>query len=785
MTKKLSTRNNSIESRFRRLNAALLIVVVVVLSVVISLLMNKIAASVSEDYVSFYSARSTGTLNANFSREIALINQAANSKWVVEWFADEHNQAKRERAYEALMSSIKSLYSNNLYIVVDRSLNEFYIDGVCDYSEFQPFDSLGGNKDIDVWYYECLDMPLDYNCRINLEKYAGSKLLWVNHKVHSPEGEFLGVLSSGLQLEPAIKELFSGYDNKTVWGLIIDENGIIQIDSSISELSEKIIYNSNTNILDNYSDPLFQQIMTEYIESIDGFFHYDIDPEVYSLSHGPFNRFSISPIEATNWSVVTFYNFEALFGTKELWPLYLVVILFSLLFLGIIAWASQRMLFKPFKSLTQSITLSSYSDIDKSAGRLYGLDREDEVGELSQTIGAMLDSIDKYNSELLYSTNQAEKASRAKTDFLANMSHEIRTPLNTIIGMSDVALKSSDSVRIRDCNEKINTSSRHLLDIINDILDMSKIESGKLEIELVAMSFIKTIDTSVDLSYARSEEKSITLHKNIADDVPDWIISDRKLVTQALTNLLSNAIKFTPNDGIITVDISVKEVLNDRTVLLISVTDTGMGIESANMEKIFMSFEQADAGISRSFGGTGLGLAITKEITAALGGEINVESQPGKGSRFYFTLPVSPCKEIPKEQLNSSEDSVPDFGGKQILIVDDLEINRTVLSAILEGTNCVLVEAESGAKAIELFKSTPETFSLIFMDIQMPGMDGYKTTQLIRGLDSPWAEKVPIIAMTANVFREDIVKSLDSGMNGHLGKPIEYGELIAVMRKWM
>ncbi len=386
---------------------------------------------------------------------------------------------------------------------------------------------------------------------------------------------------------------------------------------------------------------------------------------------------------------------------------------------------------------------------------------------------------------------RSDEESKSKTSFLAHMSHEMRTPMNAIIGMTGIARRTGDTERIQYCLRKIDDAATHLLGVINDILDMSKIEAGKFELSETDFPFQEMVDQATTVAGFKIEEKKQHLAIRIDDGVPPSIIADRQRLAQVIANLLNNANKFTPEDGNITLRVSAEGAPEDRRTLRIEVADNGIGISPEQRERLFQSFEQADDSISRKYGGTGLGLAISKTIVERMDGKIWVESELGKGARFIFTARVgvgNPEKEIgatPGTPREGTCDTA--FAGKHILLAEDVEINREILAAMFDGTGVEIDCAENGRLAVERFIANAERYDMIFMDIHMPEMDGYEATRQIRAQREaiPRAETIPIVAMTANVFKEDIAACLAAGMNDHIGKPIEIDELMAKTRRYL
>ncbi|MCL2266824.1 MAG: response regulator [Treponema sp.] len=510
--------------------------------------------------------------------------------------------------------------------------------------------------------------------------------------------------------------------------------------------------------------------------------------------------------------------------------------------------------------------------------------------------------------------NKSDLESKHKSAFLANMSHEIRTPMNAIIGMTTIGKTSSDIARKDLCFRKIEDASNHLLGVINDILDMSKIEANKFDLSPSEFNFEKTLQRIVNVVNFRIDEKFQKFSVHIDRKIPHNLIGDDQRLTQVITNLLSNAIKFTPERGSIQLDTHFVEEIDNICTIQVSVTDNGIGMNYEQQKRVFSSFEQAETSTTRKYGGTGLGLPISKNIVELMGGTLWMVSEIDKGSTFSFTVKLkrgeskhlgllSPdinldnvrvmvvdddmnildyFKEISKEfnlicdTASSGEEAIklveqnghyhiyfidwkmpgmdgiqltselkahhepaksvvimitaaewasveteargagvdkflskplfPScianainealgidyhkieethkeknvagvFSGKHVLIVEDVEINREIVMTLLEPTGVFLDCAENGQEALRIFSETPEKYDLILMDVQMPIMDGYESASRIRALNVPQAKTIPIVAMTANVFREDIERCLEAGMNNHIGKPLDYNEM--------
>jgi signal transduction histidine kinase len=392
------------------------------------------------------------------------------------------------------------------------------------------------------------------------------------------------------------------------------------------------------------------------------------------------------------------------------------------------------------------------------------------------------DEIEKRNIELTEANRRAEAASIEKSSFLARMSHEIRTPMNAIIGMSELAGRENISDTARDYINKLRRAANGLLSIINDILDFSKIESGKLDIISAPFNFKVMLSDVLSIVDTRAEQKSLTFKKVIASDIPEVLIGDESRVRQILLNLLTNAVKYT-REGSVTLTITAEKLWDDELTLKMSITDTGIGIEEKNIPKLFGSFNQFDSKKNIGIEGTGLGLAITRSLCTAMGGDVTVESEYGKGSTFTATITLDTPNANEKITIESASDSDMNFyvPNARVLIVDDLEINVEIAAELLTLAGINADTALSGMEALD--KCKKKKYDLILMDHMMPEMDGLETTAEIRALDD--YRDVPIIALTANAVSGVKEIFITGGMNDFISKPIELKDLFGTLKKWL
>ena len=391
----------------------------------------------------------------------------------------------------------------------------------------------------------------------------------------------------------------------------------------------------------------------------------------------------------------------------------------------------------------------------------------------------------KINQKLADAVHTAENANRAKTIFLNNMSHDIRTPMNAIMGFTDIAMKYNPKPEVENCLQKIRESSEHLLTLINDVLDISRIESGKIKFAPIGVDIVEVADTVLSIMYGFLSNRNITFHTHLAIPETRYVLADAVRIREVLVNILGNAVKFTGDGGSITFTSDYLPGADDRHMIVrYRVTDTGVGMTKEFLKHIFDEFSQEESSARTHYKGSGLGMAISKRYVDLMGGNISVESEKGKGSTFTVELPLE-LTEADEVQKQASPGDSTDLTGVKILMAEDNDLNAEIAMVQLEELGIHITRASDGKEALKIFASNQSgTFDIILMDIMMPKMNGYEATKAIRALQNrPDARTIPIIAMTANAFAEDVQASLDAGMNDHLSKPIVMEEVIKAIAR--
>jgi len=776
-------------------------------------------------------------LQTSVNAEITVVLKLADSPVIRHYFADtESRDEMRETMLEELESTRHLLASHTIFWIDDTD-KIFHFDGKPDYL-------LDPEKEENYWYYKTIkpapgaEKPETYNWNINYNPDLDVTMLWINAPVFGFDdaNEAIGMVGTGFELTGFINSIYRDEMGRIDFYLI-NREGEITGAKDIDPVKEKIKIN------DELAE-LKVDIMADIAElEPEGLSIYDYPGGKIGLSHLPLlDWYSVAVFPD---SIADYYSAVTVLFLVVIAVIAISFVVFNIFIAGLLrplrtamdeledAFRTNSDLSFWYQSILDSIPVPvSVTDADmkwtfvnKAVEDFLGQEREDMIGltcdrwnanicgteecgiacakrGLKQTFFTHGKSSYQVNVEVLKdkygntvgfievvqditeaensARSQAEAESTAKSIFLATMSHEMRTPLNAIIGMTAIGKQSGEIENAKYALGKIEVASVHLLGVINDVLDMSKIEANKLELSPVSFSFEHMLQKVITVINFRMEEKHQVFSLSVDDKIPKYIVCDDQRLAQIITNLLSNAVKFTPEKGSIALEAILEETISEEAGRLrISVTDSGIGISDEQQEKLFSAFVQAKSGISREYGGTGLGLTISKRIVELMGGMIWVESKPGKGAKFIFTAVVGFGK-TPEysERTSVKKDYTNAFAGKRLLLVEDIEINREIIAELLSDSGITIETAENGAEAVDMVK---RGYDIILMDMQMPVMDGLEASRRIRALGNT----LPIIAMTANVFKEDIESCIEAGMDGHIGKPIDIDAVLEKLGEYL
>ncbi|MDR2532550.1 MAG: response regulator [Oscillospiraceae bacterium] len=782
-----------IAARFRNFNILFIVLIITVTVAVCGFLINNLVEAASVDYVRFYTLDTVNTFSSHLSKEISLVQHMSRSEKTIEWFADEKNPEKKAAAFQEMMLYVKMLQINGSHFAVLESMHEYLIAGDTTFEQFSPIlkdendpnsppNTLDRNLPYDQWFFNTIGSAFDFTLNTEICKFTNTRRLWINHKVEQ-DGRTVGVLCSAVQYDEIFNDLFSLYDGERARGFVIDHRGIIQMDSATPEPNlvnaDSHHIGEEKHILTINSDSGFISAINRYQRNPE-IFYGRTEPEVIKLSGGDYRYLSIAPIPNTNWMTVTFYGSGALFNISNILPLVIVLVLAFFIYVAASTLLMRLLVFKPLAQLTHSVSIS-----DRDENKIYGITRNDEIGELARTTQNAWTHLIDMTLNLKEAQVTAELANRAKSEFLATMSHEIRTPMNSIMGFAELALDCGTMPQIKDYLGKITSSTGWLLRIINDILDISKIESGKMELENVPFNLHDVFARCQSVVLPAVKDKGLDLSVYAEQAPGKKLVGDQVRLYQALMNLLSNAVKFT-EAGTVRLSSTVKKSDNGNTVVYFEVRDEGIGMSCEQIDKIFEPFIQADSSTTRNYGGSGLGLAITKNIVELMGGKLAVESSLGVGSKFNFEITFETVDS--DDGLFNREDFAllkkPYFDAF-VLVCDDNPMNQEVICEHLTRVGIRAEVADNGKVGVDMVRERMEKgkkpFDMIFMDMFMPVMDGIEAATKIIATGI----KTPIVAVTANVMKSELEKYKKHGMPDCLGKPFTSQELWRVLLKYL
>ncbi len=574
-------------------------------------------------------------------------------------------------------------------------------------------------------------------------------------------------------MEIDMKEMLAGVsmhsqDSKTTFSNIYTCDGVALTDTILGGLAVE------DNLLDALSIAEYEKGYS-YDEVLDDFKNH-VRGEASFVYSGIQETLSYTPVEGTDW-MLTYLIRESVISSR-----------ISSISNGILLRSVIQTILTIFVLLgvfTLVLIQNRKNSILQMEKETADAENRVKQQELEERI-AMQETIEEQSRALSDALTVAEEANKAKTVFLSNMSHEIRTPMNAIIGLDNIALNDPDTPpKTREYLEKIGVSAEHLLNLINDILDMSRIESGKMSLKNEEFSFLQLLEAINGMFSTQCADKGLDYQCSAGGQLNDYYIGDSMKLKQVLINILGNAVKFTPVGGKVELIVRPKAAYNGRTTMEFIVSDTGIGISKEFLPHIFDTFAQEDSSSTGKYGSSGLGMAITKNIVELMNGNILVESEKDKGTTITVTVTLLDSeRKLTDEKTDQTETKL--LNGKRILLAEDMEINAEIMAMVLQMKEMEVDIAENGKIAVERFSANPEGYyTAILMDMRTPEMNGLEATRAIRTMDRNDAKNIPIIALTANAFDEDIQRSMQAGLNAHLSKPVQPDILFETLEKYI
>ncbi|MBA6338417.1 response regulator [Colwellia sp. BRX8-7] len=775
--------NKSIKNKSIRLRIIFLIILVFILVLVFfSYFLKDFITGVEQDLgkkmVLQHAIINKEKALSHFTQNLNLVKRSLLNNTYQDWMKNNDNEKFKTKAIQSVEKDCQVIDCYGWFILSIAPLTSIDWN-----KESNTIKTVPLKLEENSWLPKKLEENNEFYVDADINTIDGNTYVFFDYIVREND-KVIGTVGSYALVSTITNELLST-SNQDILDVLIDNHGVFR--TSLNENTSRY-HPSLSKFLSNkewhqvIGDDLDKSSLIKLKNNTNSHSVKTIDIRINEVNYIA----AIVYIEEIEWYAMSLFSKEAMEGSIVILPLFLVgaLLLFSVIVLTL--YFLNKLVFKRLIVMNKSvnnIALGNYKDLIKDC-------RSDELGTLAQGINTMSQEISKNLSKIKSQNNalndaidKANAANAAKSIFLSNMSHEIRTPMNAVLGFAEIGRNTKVLFEKDDSLEQIQRSGEHLLQIINDVLDFSKIGSKQLELEKISFNFSAILKKITQICKSDINKKNISLNFLLDDLIPSHLIGDPLKIEQIIINLVSNAIKFTEH-GSIDINTRLKRQNEKNVIIELSVKDTGIGITPEQQKNLFIAFSQADNSITRKFGGTGLGLAISKQLVEMMGGEITLKSERDKGTEFTFTIPLTYSTKKFEKKIEESADFdlvklKAALYGKKILLVEDNRINQIVAKKTLEPLNISIDIAENGLQAVEKMKN--DTYSLVLMDIQMPELDGLQATEQIRMFD----KDTVIIGMSAHASIQDTEKAIKSGMNDYMTKPIKQKTVFLMISEYI